>query len=224
MSASSYRRYMRGTGSERECALWFHKKDASIKNHTFEKDGITFIGWSLGRHELVESQDEYDKIKPELVNQVTQSNKTRTLTGNDMYAVWAVDENRTNIPDYEEWVHLSYDANGGKASTMPSNPNNYFAGTNAALVQDGNMSHEDEDGKYVVFLGWTLEPDDHIYKHEEAAPVTVQSVTFGTKDMSVYATWGYDSDEEGKLGHGVAGVLETYTISYNLNGGTRKLP
>ncbi|WP_300747522.1 InlB B-repeat-containing protein [uncultured Dubosiella sp.] len=195
------------------------EKDASIKNHTFEKDGATFIGWSLNRHELVDSQDKYEKIKPELVEQVTPSNKTRTLTGNDVYAVWAVDENRNNIPDYEEWVHLSYEANGGKANTMPSDLNNYFAGTNAALVQHGNMSHEVADGKPVVFLGWTLQPADHIYKREETAPATVQSVTFGMKDMSVYAAWGYDEDNRNG-----ADVLETYTISYDLNGGTGKEP
>ncbi|HAM30092.1 MAG TPA: hypothetical protein DCP49_01550, partial [Erysipelotrichaceae bacterium] len=102
---------------------------------------------------------------------------------------------------------------------MPSDLNNYFAGTNAALVQHGNMSHEDADGKPVVFLGWTLEPADHIYEREEAAPATVPSVTFGSEDKTVYAAWGYDADRNGK-----ADVLKDYTLTYDLNGGSGIVP
>ncbi len=102
---------------------------------------------------------------------------------------------------------------------MPSDLNNYFAGTNAALVQHGNMSHEDADGKPVVFLGWTLEPADHIYKREEAAPATVPSVTFGSEDKTIYAAWGYDADRDGK-----ADVLKDYTLTYDLNGGSGIIP
>lgn len=140
-----------------------------------------------------------------------------------MYAVWSKDVNGNGIADYlEKTFVLTYDLNGGTANEFSDSSPNHVAGEEVVLRNSPVPTHESDNGKVVVFLGWTLQRTDHIYKREETAPATVQSVTFGSKGMSVYAAWGYDSDEEGKPGHGVADVLETYTISYDLNGGKWK--
>ncbi|MCQ8200438.1 InlB B-repeat-containing protein, partial [Vibrio parahaemolyticus] len=44
-------------------------------------------------------------------------------------------------------------------------------------------------------------------------------IELGKRDVTVYAAWGYDANKDGK-----ADVFETYSLTYDLNGGTGRVP
>ena len=92
------------------------EKDEHLKNYTFQKENAVFIGWSSQRIDLVDSKEKQQSLH--LLDQVVLSTKAKTTNGSDVYAVWAIDTNQNNIPDYEEWIHLTYNANGGKDNSI----------------------------------------------------------------------------------------------------------
>ncbi|WP_435575715.1 hypothetical protein, partial [Dubosiella newyorkensis] len=77
----------------------------------------------------------------------------------------------------------------------------------------------DENESAIVFIGWTSQKEDHIFKREEKAPTTIHTLTLQDKDATIYAAWGYDSNRDG-----IADVLETYSLAYDLNQGKGKRP
>lgn len=193
------------------------EKDEHLKNYTFQKENAVFIGWSSQRIDLVDSKEKQQSLH--LLDQVVLSTKAKTTNGSDVYAVWAIDTNQNNIPDYEEWIHLTYNANGGKDNSMPVDTKNYFPQANVPLIEEGKMAHRDENESAIVFIGWTSQKEDHIFKREEKAPTTIHTLTLQDKDATVYAAWGYDSNRDG-----IADVLETYSLAYDLNQGKGKRP
>ena len=80
-------------------------------------------------------------------------------------------------------------------------------------------THDDVDGKKVVFIGWTEAQTNSIFSRADTAPTTTTKVTFGSANKKVYAAWGYDENN-----NGTADVLETYTLTYDLNGGNGAAP
>ena len=86
-------------------------------------------------------------------------------------------------------------------------------------LSDAKPTHSDVDGKKVVFIGWTETQTNSIFGRADEAPATVTEVTFGAADKTVYAAWGYDEDDDG-----VADALETYSLIYDLNGGSGTPP
>ena len=190
-------------------------QDNEIKNHSFKKDKAVFVGWSKEKLDDIRTQTQYAQISGSLLgSEITLGEN------NDVYAVWAVDENENGVADYREGVQLSYDANAqsGTVSSMPKNVENGIPGDKITLT--GSPEHDPVDGKAVLFLGWAEEPMPICGREDEdPTPELVSEVVLGTVDRKVYAVWGYD--EDGKNG---ADVLETYTISYDLNGGTGKAP
>lgn len=193
------------------------EKDEHLKNYTFQKENAVFIGWSSQRIDLVDSKEKQQSLH--LLDQVVLSTKAKTTNGSDVYAVWAIDTNQNNIPDYEEWIHLTYNANGGKDNSMPVDTKNYFPQANVPLIEEGKMAHRDENESAIVFIGWTSQKEDHIFKREEKAPTTIHTLTLQDKDATIYAAWGYDSNRDG-----IADVLETYSLAYDLNQGKGKRP
>ena len=71
----------------------------------------------------------------------------------------------------------------------------------------------------MLFLGWTEAQTGLIFSRADDAPKTITEVTFENSDITVYAAWGYDEDDDN-----TADVLETYSLSYDLNGGTGTIP
>lgn len=187
--------------------------DETIKNHSFQKENAVFIGWS----EQPVSQD--IQTMAELKTLTLLSKVTMQADGNDVYAVWAADTNQNGVPDYQEQIHLLYDANGGHPDSVPVDTTNYFAGTNVQLANKPVPAHDDIDGVPVRFIGWTKEQAQAIFKRGDEAPITIDAIRLDRQDVTVFAAWGYDENKDG-----TADVLDTYTLAYDANGGTGFVP
>ena len=218
-----------------------HDKPASdasdeVASHAFTFTDETtgnahiFIGWSTSPilDTIIKTKADYDGLASSIVTEVTMEN-AKTDGGNadddgntNVYAVWAADRNGNKTADYLEEFTLTYDGNArenGNVSSVPTDNKIYIPGDKATLNEAKPTHSDDVDGKKVVFIGWTEAQTNAIYSRADAAPPTVTEVTFGSADKAVYATWGYDENNDG-----TADVLETYTLSYDLNGGGGEVP
>ena len=207
-----------------------------VTSHTFTyKDATTgfdniFIGWSTSPilDTIIKTKVDYDGLASSIVTEVTME-KAKADGGSadddgntNVYAVWAADRNGNNTADYLEEHKLTYNGNaqqGGTVSTVPTDNNNYIPGDKAELSEDIPTHSNDVDGKKVVFIGWTEAQTNSIFSRADNAPTTVTEVTFGSANKTVYAAWGYDED-----GNNTADVLETYILTYDLNGGSGTAP
>ncbi len=88
---------------------------------------------------------------------------------------------------------LTYDAVGGEGA--PVDEKAYHI-SDIAELSTRKPTHADVDGKKVVFIGWSAKKDDTIYTKDAAAPEVITKVTFVTTDITVYAVWGYDEDND----------------------------
>ena len=217
-----------------------HDKPASaasgeVTSHTFAFTDKTtgnahiFIGWSTSPilDTVIKTKADYDGLASSIVAEVTME-KAKADGGNadddgntNVYAVWAADRNGNKTADYLEEYTLAYDGNaqqGGTVSNVPTDSKIYIPGDEVPL-STAAPTHDDVDGKKVVFIGWTEAQTNAIFSRADTAPATVTEVTFGSTNKTVYAAWGYDED-----GDSTADVLETYTLSYDLNGGGGEVP
>lgn len=212
--------------------------DASgeVNSHTFTFIDTTtgnahiFIGWSTSPilDTIIKTKADYVGLASSIVTEVTME-KAKADGGNadadgntNVYAVWAADRNGNKTADYLEEYTLTYDSNaqqGGTVSAAPTDNNIYIPGDKAELSKDIPTHSNDVDGKKVVFIGWTEAQTNAIFSRADTAPTTVTEVTFGSANKTVYAAWGYDEN-----GNGTADVLETYTLTYDLNGGNGAAP
>lgn len=227
-----------------------HDKPASaaggeVASHTFTFTDETtgnahiFIGWSTSPilDTIIKNNVEYENLKKSIVTSVTMlakpgddvsaeeakdTSKYADADGNtNVYAVWAADRNGNKTADYLEEYTLTYDSNaqqGGTVSAAPTDNNIYIPGDKVTLSTTA-PTHDDVDGKKVVFIGWTETQTNSIFSRADTAPTTTTKVTFGSADKKVYAAWGYDENN-----NGTADVLETYTLTYDLNGGNEAAP
>lgn len=221
-----------------------HDDDASsaageVKNHTFTYGTNIFVGWSttpiLDR--VIKTKADHDGLKDSIVTEVTMLSKpgadvsaddakdTSKYADDDgntnVYAVWAADRNGNKVADYTEEYQLSYDANardGDSVGAMPSKSGAHIPSDKVTL-SDAKPTHSDVDGKKVVFIGWTETQTNSIFGRADEAPTTVTEVTFGAADKTVYAAWGYDENNDD-----TADALETYSLTYDLNGGDGTRP
>lgn len=221
-----------------------HDKPASaaggeVTSHTFTYDTNIFIGWSTKPilDKVIENKAEYDNLKSSIKNEVTMlekpgndvsaeeakdTSKYADADGNtNVYAVWAADRNGNKTADYLEEYKLTYDGNPQKSGTVSAAPtdNNIYIPKDKAVLSEKKPTHSDVDGKKVVFIGWTETKTNSIFRRTDDAPVTVTEVTFGSENKTVYAAWGYDENRDD-----TADVLETYTLTYDLNGGNEAAP
>ena len=216
-----------------------------VTSHTFTFTDKTtgnahiFIGWSTSPilDKVIKTKAEYDNLKRSIKNEVTMlekpgndvsdedakdTSKYADADGNtNVYAVWAADRNGNNVADYLEEYTLTYDGNaqeGGTVANLPTDADIHIPGDEVTL-SSAAPTHDDVDGKKVVFIGWTEAQTNSIFSRADTAPTTITKVTFGSADKTVYAAWGYDGN-----GNGTADVLETYTLAYDLNGGNETAP
>lgn len=211
--------------------------DASgeVNSHTFTFIDTTtgnahiFIGWSTSPilDTIIKTRADYDRLASSIVTEVTME-KAKTDGGNadddgntNVYAVWAADRNGNKTADYLEEYTLTYESNaqqGGTVTKLPTDTNIHLPGDEVTL-STAVPTHDDVDGKKVVFIGWTEAQTNSIFSRADDAPATVTKVTFGSDNKTVYAAWGYDEND-----NGTADVLETYTLTYDLNGGNEAAP
>lgn len=217
-----------------------HDKPASaaggeVTSHTFTFTDKTtgnahiFIGWSTSPilDTIIKTKADYDGLASSIVTEVTME-KAKTDGGNadddgntNVYAVWAADRNGNTVADYLEEYTLTYDGNaqqGGTVTQLPTDTSIHIPGDEVTL-STAVPTHDDVDGKTVVFIGWTETQTNSIFSRADTAPTTTTKVTFGSANKKVYAAWGYDENN-----NGTADVLETYTLTYDLNGGNGAAP
>ena len=90
---------------------------------------------------------------------------------------------------------LTYDRNGGEGGPEPVH---VAAQTGYVLETENTPTHADVNGKPVVFLGWTEKKDSKIYSRTDTAPATLTTIDVEQgKDVTVYAVYGYDENEDG---------------------------
>lgn len=216
-----------------------------VTSHTFScKDAITgfdniFIGWSTSPilDKVIETKAEYDNLKSSIKNEVTMlekpggdvsaeeakdTSKYADADGNtNVYAVWAADRNGNKTADYLEEYTLTYDGNaqqGGTVTSLPTDTDIHIP-KDVVTLSTAAPTHDNVGGKKVVFVGWTEAQTNAIFSRADTAPATVTKVTFGSADKTVYAAWGYDENNDG-----TADVLETYSLTYDLNRSKEKPP
>lgn len=211
-----------------------HDKPASaasseVKNHTFTYGDNIFIGWSTSPilDTIIKTRADYDRLASSIVTEVTME-KAKTDGGNadddgntNVYAVWAADRNGNKTADYLEEYTLTYESNaqqGGTVTKLPTDTNIHLPG-DEVILSKAVPTHDDVGGKKVVFIGWTEAKTNSIFSRADDAPATVTKVTFGSENKTVYAAWGYDENRDD-----TADVLETYTLTYDLNGGNEAAP
>ena len=212
---------------------------AEVTSHTFTYDTNIFIGWSTKPilDKVIETKAEYDNLKSSIKNEVTMlekpgndvsdedtkdTSKYADTDGNtNVYAVWAADRNENNVADYLEEYTLTYDGNAqedGTVANLPTDTDIHIPNDKVTL-STAVPTHSNVDGKKVVFIGWTEAQTNSIFSRTDTAPITITKVTFESADKTVYAAWGYDEND-----NGTADMLETYTLTYDLNSGSGTKP
>ena len=105
---------------------------------------------------------------------------------------------------------LTYDANGGKADSVPTDSKDYTAGQTVNLDYSKDATHNQEG---VIFIGWSEKNDDgKIYNKGDTLPDLIQSVTMND-NKTVYAVWGLDKD-----GDNTPDVFQA-TVTYKIEHG-----
>ena len=108
---------------------------------------------------------------------------------------------------------LTYDRNGGEGGPEPVR---VAAQTGYELEKENVPTHKDTNGKPVVFLGWTEKKDTKIYSRKDTAPATLSTIDIEEgKDVTVYAAYGYDENEDG-IADASQRLVE---LSFDANGG-----
>ena len=130
-----------------------------------------------------------------------------TLTLSDVrsdYAItvtFAVDTDKDGTPDKYDRT-LTYDANGGYFSSEDEQTKTETGlndGDRHILksTDEYQPTHADQDGHKVLFIGWTTDTSaqNKVYKRGDTPPKTSTRLTI-SGDMTVYAVWGLDSDDD----------------------------
>lgn len=182
-------------------------------------DDELFVGWSTVEHAGALAAGERERAESILIKNGT------VIFGSDdikLYAVWAKDANGNGVADYTEARHIAYDGNPCEgmvnSGTVPADATIYLPGDKHVLAANAPV-HTEVDGKAVMFVGWTAEAAGSILSRSDAEPAALTEIIFADKDVTVHAAWGYDENADG-----VPDVLETYALSYDLNGGSGVVP
>ena len=135
-----------------------------------------------------------------------------TLTLSDVrsnYAItvtFAEDADKDGTPDKYDRT-LTYDANGGyfgSEDTTEKTETGLNDGDRHTLksTDEYHPSHADQDGHKVLFIGWTTDTSaqNEVYERGDgdSLPALCGRTVTIDGDMTVYAVWGLDGDDDGK--------------------------
>lgn len=138
---------------------------------------VEFKGWSADKA-VINQVYEKDNV-PATVTTIDIAEENVTV-----YAVWAYKEE----PPVGT-VMLNYDANGGTGAPASATVNK---NTEVTLDSTTTPTHTEADGKYVTFAGWSNdEAVKGVIYEKGSEPTTVDKVTVGETDVTVYAVWVY---------------------------------
>lgn len=138
---------------------------------------VEFKGWRADKA-VINQVYEKDNV-PATVTTIDIAEENVTV-----YAVWAYKEE----PPVGT-VMLNYDANGGTGAPASTTVNK---NTEVTLDSTTTPTHAEADGKYVTFAGWSNdEAVKGVIYEKGSEPATVDKVTVGETDVTVYAVWVY---------------------------------
>lgn len=138
---------------------------------------VEFKGWSADEA-VINQVYEKDNV-PATVTTIDIAEENVTV-----YAVWVYKEE----PPVGT-VMLNYDANGGTGAPASTTVNK---NTEVTLDSTTTPTHAEADGKYVIFAGWSNDETVKGVIYEKGSePTTVDKVTVGETNVTVYAVWVY---------------------------------
>lgn len=110
---------------------------------------------------------------------------------------------------------LTYNGNGQgenpAVNGVPTDDGQYAKDAKKTLSEE-KPTHSAVNGKKVVFIGWSMTKSNKIYSASENYGDIVSEVTFLNANITVYAVWGYDSNDDD-------GHHSKYTLYYHSNFG-----
>lgn len=172
-----------GTGAPETATVNKNTEDYVLNTNTTPThepvDGrdVEFKGWSADEA-VINQVYEKDNV-PVTVTTIDIAEENVTV-----YAVWAYKEE----PPVGT-VMLNYDANGGTGAPASATVNK---NTEVTLDSTTTPTHAEADGKYVTFAGWSNdEAVKGVIYEKGSEPTTVDKVTVGETDVTVYAVWVY---------------------------------
>jgi len=99
--------------------------------------------------------------------------------------------------------------NPERMPTGPNRPLSNIAPIHAPINFEGEMTD-------VAFIGWSLtKPSGILTIYDELPNVVTEVTVIGDRNVTVYAVWGIDANQ-----NGIADIFNRGTITYNLTGGT----
>ena len=170
---------------------------------SLDGDNVLFIGWSLTRSPILYVFD----TTPTLAAYVYIANANVVL-----FAVWGYDRDGNGIADAFEGHITIYNPNGGTGGpgTIPGRLYGQYP------LDAPNPTHASSDGSNVLFVGWSLMQISEILESYSAIPAMEGNVFLDGADVTLYAVWGYDRNNNGTADIGE----RKFSIIYNDNGGT----
>ena len=138
-----------------------------------------------------------------------------TVSGKQKIAEFPIPEVKGKAVTYQ----LTYNANGGNQDSVPTDGMPYTKNATADLDYNTKPTHAPDNGKNVIFIGWSATNDNKkIYDKGDTIPTLIQSVEMDS-DKTVYAIWGYDAIGEGDTPDGVPDVFNA-VVTYKIEHGT----
>ena len=167
-----------------------------------QQDGanVLFMGWT--KENTNEKVYTASDTAPDIITNVDISGDTT------VYAAWGVDTNGDGVPDVNETVKykLTYAENkldnGTLQGVLPTDSGTYVKGNTVALADGSGLSlagTATSDKGAALFVGWSKTQIDRILSQGDTMPAgVVEQVTFTNSDITVYAVWGWDTDNDSK--------------------------
>ena len=175
-----------GSGSVIDEMTYHVKDQVLVKDNAFThpKENVIFIGWSKQPLTVILADG---KAPQEMLQPKDSFIIMETTT---LYAVWAMDENGNQIPDYQESLSMNYDANGGSGSVIDEMA---YHVKDQVLVKDNAFTHPKEN---VIFIGWSKQPLTVIPTDGKAPQEMLQPKDYFTimETTTLYAVWAMDEN------------------------------
>ncbi len=185
---------------------------------------VAFAGWASTKPSAIYAQGARSTVP--LITTYTITNDDAKAGNATVHAVWGYDANGNGKADYlEKLITLTYTLTSGTphSETEPPASVNVLPGLTGyeLWAPNDDLATQDNRPAYTggagtgVFIGWSLK-DNGATLFDEAPEDLIKTVDTGTKDLTVYAVWGADTND-----NGVADCFEErHGVTYNINGGT----
>ena len=162
-----------------------------------------FVGWTETPVDKIYGVE--DTLAPSTV--YAAGGKYTISQNTTLYAAWGYDTDGDGNPDVtEDKRTVTYDANGGyfgSEGTTEKTETGLNDGDRHTLksTDEYHPSHADQDGHKVLFIGWTAtDNSEAVYERGDgdSLPALCGRTVTIDGDMTFYAVWGLDGDDDGK--------------------------